>query len=1334
MSYGDVIEKSGKKINDHEIEWTIDVNQALNELNNASVQDIMPSGLSLIDGSVTVNKLVLENNVWVVKDALTIANPSVAGQTVTFELGDIGRDAVRIVYRTLVKYDGDYQENNSFTNEATLFEDDVEQGEASTTVEIKRDPILSKSQKSNVSYDDKTITWTILVNEAGHPLGDVTLRDVIPEGLKFVDGSITIEKISGDDDTANFGDIDVDNPITITGIVGTNTYKVTYITEITDFEAESFVNKAGLSGTGVGEDVEDTATSKPAQNSASKSFVGIDYAAKTITWKLTVDPIREALSSLKITDTYPNKGMTLVTNSFVVTIGGVGKTIDTDYTVGYTEGSSDYKDGFVLEFKDVSLPINAKVEITFKTSFDPKDGIDPNTSTNRTYNNKASFEAIGVKGTEFDVDRNASTKLNEAAWFNGKKLGRFIHEVDEDTYDAGWVSGYKRLIEWELYTNYLNQDYSNKEMVIADTLAFAGEILEDSIELYKYEIKTNGSTALLNKIDEDDYPYVISVTGNEFTITFEKGYNLPVAVVFKSTVPNESIAKYENNATVTIDEGEALPYKATLDYKDYDKFIEKAELVERPAGNNNVLIDDELEWKLVLNKSLSVIDGAEVVDEMSKGLVLIEDSIRVTYKQGDTNVDFDEGDYTITVEDNEIDGSIGAKLKIVFNVEIDSIVEIVYSTIVVVDQGSINNTAGVSGDVLGEEEVVVTEELTARKSSFSGGTSSALRASIVINKIDADTEVSMDAEFELFYLVNGVEKLVERFETENGTYEFENLTYRTYYLREVDAPTGYVVLAEPIEIDVDSETVVNRQVEVTVFNQETLILDKEGALEEDKEYFTRVGDLIDYTITVTNKGEETIRDIEIIDAMLVDFVDGSIKITVYQDDGTVKETDVKNGEITLEAGDYAQLVGQYAVTQADIDEGLVENKAYAEGTYREDDKIKTEEDEDEKEGERQPAIQLKKLIVDGGQFENVGDVVHYEFIATNIGNVALYKVEIEDDLVSNLTYVSINGVAISDPNNIVLEVGDVLLARASYTITQADIEAGKVLNHARVTGEDDEGEKVDDEDDADIDGKQVYDLEFEKTNTITTSTQEALTNFGAVGDEIHYVLTAINTGNMIAHNVVIDDAMMSDLINIVYTHYNKSNVVIATYDATSIVPLVLDPLDKLVMEATYVITEKDLEAGKVLNAASVEYTDEEGEELGDEDDYTDSFGLSKLVLLKVDAKDVKKVLAGAEFVLTNTKTKQTWTLTTDEDGLGAIEALEFGVYTLEESKAPEGYSLPDVVIEIVIDEDENGVIQITVENILEIPEMGDTSYHLAAFSLLLLGLMLIIMSKEKKAK
>ncbi|WP_328049879.1 SpaA isopeptide-forming pilin-related protein [Bacillus paramycoides] len=89
--------------------------------------------------------------------------------------------------------------------------------------------------------------------------------------------------------------------------------------------------------------------------------------------------------------------------------------------------------------------------------------------------------------------------------------------------------------------------------------------------------------------------------------------------------------------------------------------------------------------------------------------------------------------------------------------------------------------------------------------------------------------------------------------------------------------------------------------------------------------------------------------------------------------------------------------------------------------------------------------------------------------------------------------------------------------------------------------------------------------------------------------------------------------------------------------------------------------------------------------------------LGSLQIIKTDDKDQEKRLAGAEFTLKDAKGNVVKEgITTDESGTVKVDGLVPGEYTLEETKAPEGYELIKQVIQVTVDGEK--VVDVKVTN------------------------------------
>src|SRR5207249_7674367 len=80
------------------------------------------------------------------------------------------------------------------------------------------------------------------------------------------------------------------------------------------------------------------------------------------------------------------------------------------------------------------------------------------------------------------------------------------------------------------------------------------------------------------------------------------------------------------------------------------------------------------------------------------------------------------------------------------------------------------------------------------------------------------------------------------------------------------------------------------------------------------------------------------------------------------------------------------------------------------------------------------------------KYDHVGQVVTYNYLVTNTGGSSLAgPVTITDDKIGSLSCPNVNTVG---NLNAFLDPGESITCHGSYTITQADLDSGSVLNHA----------------------------------------------------------------------------------------------------------------------------------------------------------------------------------------------------------------------------------------------------------------------------------------------
>ena len=335
-----------------------------------------------------------------------------------------------------------------------------------------------------------------------------------------------------------------------------------------------------------------------------------------------------------------------------------------------------------------------------------------------------------------------------------------------------------------------------------------------------------------------------------------------------------------------------------------------------------------------------------------------------------------------------------------------------------------------------------------------------------------------------------------------------------------------------------------------------------------------VGDKINYTFTVKNTGTLTLKDVKITDTKCSPINGGPI------------------ATLAVGATDTTTFTCSYALTQADIDAGKVENTATvtAKDPLGKDVTDKSDDLNDPtKPGAEDPTITpiprpgkvelFKKSTLVGQGF--VGDKINYTFTVKNTGPVTLTDVKITDNKCSPIVGGPIATLAVG--------ATDTTTFTCSYTLTQADVDAGKVDNTATVTAKDPAGTTTTDKSD-DLNVPATPGLDDPTTTIIPLISKievlkkSALVGTGVVGDKINYTFTVKNTGNVSLTNVTLTD--------------NKC----APVFGGPIPTLAPGASDTTTFKCTYELTQVDIDAGKVVNSAIVSGTDPKGKVILDTSD------------------------------------------------------------------------------------------------------------------------------------
>src|SRR5690554_6920885 len=157
-----------------------------------------------------------------------------------------------------------------------------------------------------------------------------------------------------------------------------------------------------------------------------------------------------------------------------------------------------------------------------------------------------------------------------------------------------------------------------------------------------------------------------------------------------------------------------------------------------------------------------------------------------------------------------------------------------------------------------------------------------------------------------------------------------------------------------------------------------------------------------------------------------------------------------------------------------------------------------------------------------------------------------------------------------------LVVGDQGDVSFTYSIKQEDIDLGLIENTATAIGQDPEGNKVEDISGTDVDNDipTITTLPNSPSFSITKTADK--TEFDTVGDKITYTITVANTGN-----VTLQDLEVTDVL---FTTWNEA---VATLAPDSAKVYILE----------YLVTQADLDSGKVVNAVALTGDDPNGDPL-----------------------------------------------------------------------------------------------------------------------------------------
>ena len=242
-----------------------------------------------------------------------------------------------------------------------------------------------------------------------------------------------------------------------------------------------------------------------------------------------------------------------------------------------------------------------------------------------------------------------------------------------------------------------------------------------------------------------------------------------------------------------------------------------------------------------------------------------------------------------------------------------------------------------------------------------------------------------------------------------------------------------------------------------------------------------------------------------------------------------------NSDNLLSVGETWQYSVAYTVTQDDIDNGGVVDPALTH------DNTATVTTGQGIEGEASASVSIvqnphvtltKAASVDGGTADVAGEVISYTIDVANDGNMTLTGLVVSDPSVDDLAEVESGGFNTGDTDmDGVFDVGEMWHFTASHTVTQADIDGngggdGFIDNTASATT--DQGATSNDTASVEVVQPPVAALFLDKSDDVGTHFVDADEDgvVDADGDLIQFAFQITNTGNVVLHDVVINDPLL----------------------------------------------------------------------------------------------------------------------------------------------------------------------------------------------------------------
>ncbi|WP_423778846.1 isopeptide-forming domain-containing fimbrial protein [Bacillus thuringiensis] len=539
----------------------------------------------------------------------------------------------------------------------------------------------------------------------------------------------------------------------------TGTYKVPEGQTLTRFGFEAVSTSNGSVGHGNHLDAIFLGTEPCVSATKSVSPEGQVKSGDELTYQVKVKNDGGDIAANSIfTDAIPT-GTEYVPGSIQVTKNGQASTI----TDGKDTDSGYYQDGTVtVDLGDLPntdiLPDGVTVQFKVKVL---------SGYVNQQIKNKANVAYKNLlTNTDGTVDTNevVNTVIVKEAKIESKKIAKNLQDKNTEVGDE---------IEYTIQMRNTVSDSLVKNAVIEDQLP-------EGLEYVPGTLQVNGKPVTDTEGDDTGHYVQGKFTGQLGDITDTEWHTVVFHAKVKAGQAGQDI---QNTAKVT---GENVPPQepsTTVEVYPRNPKVESKKTAKN-LQDKNIEVGDEIEYTIQMRNTVSdsLVKNAVIEDQLPEALEYVPGTLQVngqavTDAEGDDN-----GHY--------VQGKVTGKLGDITDTEWHTVV--FYAKVKAGNEGTaIQNTATVTGD-----DITPQEPTTEIKVQPLG--------QIEIEKVDA-ADSTIKLKNAVFQILDKDGKEVGKLTTdENGKATSELLLLGKYTVKEIKAPDGYMLLKDPIEVEVSS--------------------------------------------------------------------------------------------------------------------------------------------------------------------------------------------------------------------------------------------------------------------------------------------------------------------------------------------------------------------------------------------------------------------------------------------------------------------------------------------------------------------------------------------------